>query len=157
MQISSYMKNLRKNVIEADNNRIKAEKQLKFINNEIEKEKKYQLSLKKLEYDKYNNNDYINNYNNNYYYTNVNDVDPIYYDLMPINQSNMNNKNNEMSVLAKMGQNLIKLNSESEFVPIENNNYYNYNNIGINEEILLENNIEKGEIKNETIFQKTDE
>ena len=69
----------------------------------------------------------------------------------------MNNKNNEMSVLAKMGQNLIKLNSESEFVPIENNNYYNYNNIGINEEILLENNIEKGEIKNETIFQKTDE
>ena len=62
-----------------------------------------------------------------------------------------------MSSLAKMGQNLIKLNSESEFVPIENNNYYNYNNIGINEEILLENNIEKGEIKNETIFQKTDE
>ena len=157
MQISSYMKNLRKNVIEADNNKIKVEKQLKFINSEIDKEKKYQLSLKKLEYDKDNNNDYINNYNNNYYYTNVNDVDPIYYDLMPINQSNMNNKNNEMSVLAKMGQNLIKLNSESEFVSIQNNNYYNYNNIGINEEIFLENNIEKGEIKNETIFQKTDE
>ena len=34
-----------------------------------------------------------------------------------------------MSALAKMGQNLIKLNSESEIVPIENNNYYNYNNI----------------------------
>ena len=129
MQISSYMKNLRKNVIEADNNRIKSEKQLKFINSEIDKEKKYQLSLKKLEYDKYNNNDYINNYNNNYYYTNVNDVDPIYYDLIPINQSNMNNKKNELNALAKMGQNLIKLNSESEIVPIENNNYYNYNNI----------------------------
>jgi hypothetical protein len=63
-------------------------------------------------------------YNNNYY-TNVNDVDPIYYDLMTINKSNMNNKKNEMNVLAKMVQNLIKLNSKSEFVPIENNNYYN--------------------------------
>ena len=62
-----------------------------------------------------------------------------------------------MSALAKMVQNLIKLNSESVFIPIENNNYYNYNNIGINEEILLENNIEKGEIKNKIIFQKTDE
>ena len=40
MQISSYMKNLRKNVIEADNNKIKSEKQLKFINSEIDKEKK---------------------------------------------------------------------------------------------------------------------
>ena len=45
MQISSYMKNLRKNVIEADNNKIKAEKQLKFINSEIDKEKKYQLII----------------------------------------------------------------------------------------------------------------
>ena len=40
MQISSYMKNLRKNVIEADNNKIKSEKQVKFINSEIDKEKK---------------------------------------------------------------------------------------------------------------------
>ena len=64
----------------------------------------------------------------------------------------MNNKNNEMCVLAKMVQNLIKLNSESVFVPIENNNYYNYNNFGINEEIFLENNIEKEEIKNEIIL-----
>ena len=41
----------------------------------------------------------------------------------------MNNKKNELNALAKMGQNLIKLNSESEIVPIENNNYYNYHNI----------------------------
>ena len=162
MQISSYIKNLRNNVIEADNNKNKAEKELKFLINEFDKERKYQLTLDKIEYEKNKNNElYFNNYNKNYYnYTNINDVDPIYYDLMPITQSNMNKNNemNEMSNLAKVGQNLIKLNSESEFIPIGSNYYNNnYNNIGINEEILLENKTEKGEIKNETVFQPSDD
>ena len=153
MQISSYMKNLRNNIIEADNNKTKAEKELKTITKEIDKEKQYQLYLDKIEYEK-NKNDENNFYKNNYY-TNVNDVDPIYYNLMPVYQSNMNDKN-QMSNLAKVGQNLIKLSSESEFIPI-GKNYNNYNNIGITEQILLENNVEKGEIENETIFQKSED
>ena len=162
MQISSYIKNLRNNVIEADNNKNKAEKELKFLTNEFDKERKYQLTLDKIEYEKNKNNElYYNNYNKNYYnYTNIKDIDPIYYDLMPITQSNMNknNETNEMSNLAKVGQNLIKLNSESEFIPIGSNYYNNvYNNIGINEEILLENKTEKDEIKNETVFQPSDD
>jgi hypothetical protein len=154
MQISSYMKNLKNNLIEADKNKSKAEKELKFITTEIDKEKKYQLSLDKIEYEKRKNEEPF--YNNNYY-TNVNDIDPIYYNLMPVNQSNMNDKN-QMSNLAKMGQNLIKLSSQSEFIPIGinyNNNLYN--NIGITEQVLLENNIENGEIENETTFQKSED
>ena len=159
MQISSYIKNLRNNVIEADKNKNKAEKELKFISNEIDKERKYQLSLDKMEYDKKKNEEY--NYNNNYY-TNINDVDPIYYDLFPINQSNMNDKKQQMSNLAIIGQNLIKLSSESEFIPVGmnyNNNYYK--NIGITEQVLMENNNEnnneKGELENETEFQKSED
>jgi len=154
MQISSYMKNLKNNLIEADKNKSKAEKELKFITTEIDKEKKYQLSLDKIEYEKRKNEEPF--YNNNYY-TNVNDVDPIYYNLMPVNQSNMNDKN-QMSNLAKMGQNLIKLSSQSEFIPIGMNYNNNlYKNIGITEQVLLENNIENGEIENETTFQKSED
>jgi len=155
MQISSYIKNLRNNVIEADKNKNKAEKELKLITNEIDKERKYQLYLDKLEYDKKKNEE--DNYNNKYY-TNINDVDPIYYDLFPVNQSNMNDKKQQMSNLAIMGQNLIKLSSESEFIPVGmnyNNNYYK--NIGISEEVLMENNNEKGELENETEFQKSED
>ena len=51
-----------------------------------------------------------------------------------------------MSNLAKMGQNLIKLSSQSEFIPIGMNYNNNlYKNIGITEQVLLENNIENGE------------
>ena len=154
MQISSYMKNLRKNVIEADKNKTKAEKELIFIIGEIDKEKKYQLYLDKIEYEK-NKNDESYYYKINQY-TNVNDVDPIYYNLMPVNQSNMREDKNQMSNLAKMGQNLIKLSSESEFVPL-GMNHINYNNIGINEQILLEDNVEKEELQNETVFQKSED
>ena len=154
MQISSYMKNLRKNVIEADKNKTKAEKELIFIIGEIDKEKKYQLYLDKIEYEKNKNDEsYYNKINQ---YTNVNDVDPIYYNLMPVNQSNMREDKNQMSNLAKMGQNLIKLSSESEFVPL-GMNHINYNNIGINEQILLEDNVEKEELQNETVFQKSED
>ena len=43
MQISSAIKNLRKNIIQADNNKLKAEKELKLINTDFSKEQKYQL------------------------------------------------------------------------------------------------------------------
>ena len=36
-----------------------------------------------------------------------------------------------------------------------NNNYYK--NIGISEEVLMENNNEKGELENETEFQKSED
>ena len=160
MQISSAIKNLKKNIIQADNNKLKAEKELKLITTDFNKEKKYQLQLDKIEYDKRKrNNTYINNYNNDYYkYTNINDIDPMYYNIAPVVQSNMNNKN-EMSNLAKVGQNLIKLNSESEFIPIGMNYYYNniYENIGVNEGIQMENNTEHGELKNETVFEPSDD
>ena len=158
MQLSSAIKNLRKNVIQADNNKLKAEKQLKLITNDFNKEKKYQLQLDKIEYDKRKReNPLTNNYNNDYYkYTNINDIDPMYYNIAPVIQSNMNNKN-EMSNLAKVGQSLIKLNSESEFIPIGMNYYNNiYDNIGINEEVQMENKNEPGELKNETIFEPSE-
>ena len=158
MQISSFMKNLKNNVIEADNNKNKAENQLKVINDEINKEKKYQLILEKDRYEKSKNEDLYNLYNNNDNYANVNDIDPMYHNKMLSKQSNMNG-NKEMSNLAKIGRNLIKLSSESEFIPI-GLNYYdnnNYNNIGIIEEVLLENKNKNDEIENETIFQKHDD
>jgi len=163
MQISSALKSLRKNIIQADNNKLKAEKELKFITTDFNKEQKYQLQLEKIEYDKRKkDNTYINNYNNDFYtYTNINDIDPMYYNIAPIVQSNMNNNNNknEMSNLAKVGQNLIKLNSESEFIPIGMNYYYNnmYENIGVNEGIQMENKTEHGELKHETVFEPSDD
>ena len=162
MQISSAIKNLRKNIIQADNNKLKAEKELKLINTDFSKEQKYQLQLDKIEYDKRKkDNTYINNYNNDFYkYTNINDIDPMYYNIAPIVQSNMNNNNkNEMSNLAKVGQNLIKLNSESEFIPIGMNYYYKnmYENIGVNEGIQMENKTEHGELKHETVFEPSDD
>ena len=162
MQISSAIKNLRKNIIQADNNKLKAEKELKLINTDFSKEQKYQLQLDKIEYDKRKkDNTYINNYNNDFYkYTNINDIDPMYYNIAPVVQSNMNNNNkNEMSNLAKVGQNLIKLNSESEFIPIGMNYYYKnmYENIGVNEGIQMENKTDHGELKHETVFEPSDD
>ena len=161
MQISSAIKNLRKNIIQADNNKLKAEKELKLINTDFSKEQKYQLQLDKIEYDKRKkDNTYINNYNNDFYkYTNINDIDPMYYNIAPVVQSNMNNNKNEMSNLAKVGQNLIKLNSESEFIPIGMNYYYKnmYENIGVNEGIQMENKTEHGELKHETVFEPSDD
>ena len=162
MQLSSAIKNLRKNIIQADNNKLKAEKELKLINTDFSKEQKYQLQLDKIEYDKRKkDNTYINNYNNDFYkYTNINDIDPMYYNIAPVVQSNMNNNNkNEMSNLAKVGQNLIKLNSESEFIPIGMNYYYKnmYENIGVNEGIQMENKTEHGELKHETVFEPSDD
>ena len=161
MQISSAIKNLRKTIIQADNNKLKAEKELKLINTDFNKEQKYQLQLDKIEYDKRKkDNTYINNYNNDFYkYTNINDIDPMYYNIAPVVQSNMNNNKNEMSNLAKVGQNLIKLNSESEFIPIGMNYYYKnmYENIGVNEGIQMENKTEHGELKHETVFEPSDD
>ncbi len=161
MQISSAIKNLRKNIIQADNNKLKAEKELKLINTDFSKEQKYQLQLDKIEYDKRKkDNTYINNYNNDFYkYTNINDIDPMYYNIAPVVQSNMNNNKNEMSNLAKVGQNLIKLNSESEFIPIGMNYYYKnmYENIGVNEGIQMENKTEHDELKHETVFEPSDD
>ena len=161
MQISSAIKNLRKNIIQADNNKLKAEKELKLINTDFNKEQKYQLQLDKIEYDKRKkDNTYINNYNNDFYkYTNINDIDPMYYNIAPVVQSNMSNNKKEMSNLAKVGQNLIKLNSESEFIPIGMNYYYKnmYENIGVNEGIQMENKTEHGELKHETVFEPSDD
>ena len=153
MEISSLFKQLKNNVIEANQNRNKAEKQLKYITDEINKEKKYRLQLEKKKYEQMRPEEIYNNY-----YANVRDVDPIYYEK---NQTNL--EQNNMSNLAKVGQNLIRLTSQSEFIPVGSNTYdnntligdnqgFNYdpnNNIALNNE-LGENN---QEIESETVFQ----
>ena len=99
---------------------------------------------------------------NNYNYANVRDVDPIYY-----TKNEKNLEENNLSNLAKAGQNLIRLTAQSEFIPIGSNIYENNimigegggidddlgNNIAINNE-LGENNLE---IESETIFQPNEE
>ena len=157
MEISSLFKQLKNNVIEANQNRNKAENQFKFLSDEINKEKKYQLKLEKQKYDQVKQEE-MNNYN----YANVRDVDPIYY-----TKNEKNLEENNLSNLAKAGQNLIRLTAQSEFIPIGSNIYENNimigegggidddlgNNIAINNE-LGENNLE---IESETIFQPNEE
>ena len=90
-------------------------------------------------------------YNN--YYANVRDVDPIYYTK---NETNL--EENNMSNLAKAGQNLIRLTAQSECIPIGSNTYDN-NNIIIGENMDNNNFIgdkvssNNMEIESETIFQ----
>ena len=162
MEISSLFKQLKNNVIEANQVKNKAQNELKYITDEINKEKKYRLKLEKQKYDKMKQEEMYNNY-----YVSVRDVDPVYH----IDGAKNFQPNNEMSNLAKAGQNSIGLKAESIFIPIGSNNYDNNiriedneglntgiddprNNIAINEEILNNNNLE---IESESIFKKTGE
>ena len=153
MEISSLFKQLKNNVIEANQNRNKAENHFKLITDEINKEKKYHLELERKKYEQMRPEEIYNSY-----YVNVRDVDPIYY-----TKNEKKLEENNMSNLAKMGQNLIRLTAESEFIPIGSNTYENNNlvieenqgyddpgnNIAINGE-MGENNLE---MESETIFQ----
>ena len=157
MEISSLFKQLKNNVIEANQNKNRAENELKYITNEINKEKKYHLQIEKKKYDQMKPEEMYNNY-----YANVRDVDPIY------NIKNVNNiKENNMSNLAKVGQNLIRLTAQSEFIPIGSNNIGNniiieannglnegINELGDNIQINEDNN--NVEIESETIFQQNE-
>ena len=153
MEISSLFKQLKNNVIEANQNKNRAEKELKYITDEINKEKMYHLQLEKKKYDQMKPQE---NYNN--YYASIRDVDPIYH----IKKEN-NIKENNMSNLAKVGQNLIRLTAQSEFIPIGSNNYENNyiidENKGLNENdlrndmLINEDNNNNLEIESETIFQ----
>ena len=67
--------------------------------------------------------------NFNKYYTNINDVDPIYYDLFPVNQSNMNDKKQQMS-------NVIII-YDRIFIYYVINNIFIYNYFSINSIIML--------------------
>ena len=159
MEISSLFKQLKNNVIEANQNRNKAEKQLKYITDEINKEKKYRLQLEKKKYEQMRPEEIYNNY-----YASVRDVDPIIYEK---NETNL--EQNNMSNLAKVGQNLIRLTSQSEFIPVGSNTYDNNILIGDNpgfnydpnNNIALNNNNEFGEnnqeIESETVFQPNEQ
>ena len=159
MEISSLFKQLKNNVIEANQNRNKAEKQLKYITDEINKEKKYRLQLEKKKYEQMRPEEIYNNY-----YASVRDVDPILYEK---NETNL--EQNNMSNLAKVGQNLIRLTSQSEFIPVGSNTYDNNILIGDNpgfnydpnNNIALNNNNEFGEnnqeIESETVFQPNEQ
>ena len=126
MEISSLFKMLNKNVIEANQRKNYAEKEFNYITNEINKERMYQYS--KIAKEKKEQQNY-NNQNINFV-----DVDPFYRDKNYTNINiNAKNNNNEISNLAKAGQNLIRLTSQSEFVPINDN--FNVNNNIMNREI----------------------
>jgi hypothetical protein len=107
---------------------------------------------------------------NNNYYVNVRDVDPVFYTNIGKNVE----PNNNMSNLAKVGQNLIRLSSQSRFIPIGVNNYESSNFVdsnagldgGLNEgNDDLRNNLDANdessknnmEIESETVFQQNDE
>ena len=149
MEISSLFKQLKNNVIEANQNRNRAEKELKYITDEINKEKKYRMELERKRYEQMKPEEI-----NNYYYANVRDVDPIYY-----TKNETKIEENNISNLARAGQNLIALKAQSEFIPVGSNTYDNKiiieenidpnNNIAISDE-LGKNNME---IESETIFQ----
>ena len=147
MEISSLFKKLKNSVIEANQNKNRAEKELKYITDEINKEKKYHMQLEKKKYEQMKPEEIYNNY-----YANVRDVDPIYYTK---NEANL--EENNMSNLAKAGQNLIRLTAQSECIPIGSNTYDNNIIIGEN----MDNNNFIGdkvssnnmEIESETIFQ----
>ena len=129
MEISSLFKTLNKNVIEANQRKNYAEKEFNYIKNEINKEKMYQYSKNaKLKKNIQNIPPNYNNKNINYI-----DVDPFYQDKNYINNNINIDKRFEISNLAKAGQNSIRLTSQSEFVPINNN--FNINNHMMNREI----------------------
>jgi len=165
MEISSLFKQLKNNVIEANQNRNKAQNNFKLITDEINKEKMYQLQLEKKRYDQMKQEEMFDNY-----YANVRDVDPIYHIKNDKNFQKENSNLSDMSNLARAGQNLIRLKAQSEFIPIGVNTYDN--NIRIEENDRLNenindpgNNIALGddepknnmEIESETIFQQTGE
>ena len=165
MEISSLFKQLKNNVIEANQNRNKAQNNFKLITDEINKEKMYQLQLEKKRYDQMKQEEMFDNY-----YANVRDVDPIYHIKNDKNFQKENSNLSDMSNLARAGQNLIRLKAQSEFIPIGVNTYDK--NIRIEENDRLNenindpgNNIALGddepknnmEIESETIFQQTGE
>ena len=87
----------------------------------------YHLKMNKIKYEQMKQEEMENNY-----YVNIRDVDPIFHANM-----GRNAEQNNMSNLAKVGQNLIRLSSQSKFIPIGVNNYDSNNFVESNEGINM--------------------
>ena len=139
MEMSNLLGKLKMDVVEANQMRNEAERELQYIREEVMKSKMnkilYENKLGKVleKYAPYNN-----------LHINIRDTDPLYslqntrkdlksqsdliYSTDMINEGNVN-RVRQLSALAQVGQSLV---GESEFIPINDNNNgnYSYNNNG---------------------------
>jgi len=166
VEMSNLFGKLRMDVIEANQLKNEAEKELQYIRQELAKNK-----MASLAYDAQLNQVLERHAPYNNMHINIKDVDPLYslrnvrkdlqstsnmiYSTDMINEQNVN-RVKELSALAQAGQNLVSLKAESEFIPIngpeENNDFNNEgNNLGNN----YENNLNANDPKNNIAISKT--
>jgi hypothetical protein len=166
VEMSNLFGKLRMDVIEANQLKNEAEKELQYIRQELAKNK-----MASLAYDSQLNQVLERHAPYNNMHINIKDVDPLYslrnvrkdlqstsnmiYSTDMINEQNVN-RVKQLSALAQAGQNLVSLKAESEFIPInspeENNDFNNEgNNLGNN----YENNLNANDPKNNIATSKT--
>jgi hypothetical protein len=166
VEMSNLFGKLRMDVIEANQLKNEAEKELQYIRQELAKNK-----MASLAYDAQLNQVLERHAPYNNMHINIKDVDPLYslrnvrkdlqstsnmiYSTDMINEQNVN-RVKQLSALAQAGQNLVSLKAESEFIPInspeENNDFNNEgNNLGNN----YENNLNANDPKNNIAITKT--
>ena len=150
IEMSNLFGKLKMDVIEANQLRNEAEKELQYIRKELIKNK-----MANLAYDAELNQVLEKHAPYNNLHINVKDVDPLYslrnvkkniqttsnmiYNTDMVNEQNVN-RVKQLSALAQAGQSLIGLKAESEFIPINNpdENGIEENN-NINNNIMMEN------------------
>ena len=167
VEMSNLFGKLRMDVIEANQLKNEAEKELQYIRQELAKNK-----MASLAYDAQLNQVLERHAPYNNMHINIKDVDPLYslrnvrkdlqstsnmiYSTDMINEQNVN-RVKQLSALAQAGQNLVSLKAESEFIPInspeENNDFNNEgNSLGNN----YENNLNVNDPKNNIAISKTE-
>ena len=143
IEMSNLFGKLKMDVIEANQLKNEAEKELQYIKKELAKNK-----MASLAYDAQLNQVLERHAPYNNLHINIKDVDPLYslknakkdlqstsnmiYATDMINEQNLN-RVKQLSALAQAGQNLVSLKAESEFIPISNPGENNgFNNEGNN-------------------------
>ena len=149
IEMSNLFGKLKMDVIEANQLKNEAEKELQYIKKELAKNK-----MASLAYDAQLNQVLERHAPYNNLHINIKDVDPLYslrnarkdlqstsnmiYSTDMINEQNVN-RVKQLSALAQAGQNLVGLKAESEFIPInspgDNNNDFNNNGNNFGNEI----------------------
>ena len=130
IEMSNLFGKLKMDVIEANQLKNEAEKELQYIKRELHKNK-----MASLAYDAELNNVLERHAPYNNMHINIKDVDPLYslknsrkdlqsssnmiYATDMVNEQNVN-RVKQLSALAQAGQNLVGLKAESEFIPINN-------------------------------------
>ena len=156
IEMSNLFGKLKMDVIEANQLKNEAEKELLYIKRELAKNK-----MASLAYDAELNQVLEKHAPYNNMHINIKDVDPMYslrnarkdlqstsnmiYTTDMVNEQNVN-RVKQLSALAQAGQNLVGLKAESEFIPINNPGDNDYNNEGNNYGNELLNNDPKNNI-----------